>query len=695
MRIPVEWIKEFVNTEADAASIAETLTMAGLEVEETEQSELGPVLNIKVTPNRGDCLSVIGIARELASAECLELKLPAGGKERRWEDSSELVQIEAAELCPRYVGRVLEGVRIQPSPKWMQKRLVAAGMRPIYNVVDVTNYVMLETGQPLHAFDLNRLSGRRVIVRVAKPGETMATLDGEERSLSETMLIIADDSKPVAIAGVMGGANSEVTASTASILLESAHFDPISVRRAANSLSLRTEASYRFERVVSLEGVRAAADRAAALLLEIGAAQKITRSADIYLKPASTFDITVRMSRAGALLGYEVNRAAAESALHRLGFAIKAEGEALSCRVPYWRSDVTREVDVIEEIGRVLGYQRIPERMPGGAGIPGRRSRLQRIAAEIRTILAACGLQEVVTHTLQAPPMLDVEFWNQGQTVPVRNALSAELSTLRRSLAPGLIAVAQRNARRGESPLAFFEIGRVFRMESKNFTETVHIGGLATGPLIPDWWEGANPDAGFYQIKGMVELLLNRLGVSNLEWKPPNGEHSDKSPLHPGRSAAIWVAGHYIGWAGELDPALEEVLGGIRHRVCMFELDCDIMQSARHRIIVNPDISKRTFIFTPPSPYPSVIRDLAPRVKLEMPYSELESSVIQAGGDLLERCEPREVFTGDPLPPGIKSVTLSLTFRHPARTLTDDEVRASVSRIREALEQRCDAVFPS
>lgn len=666
--------------------------MAGLEVEETEQSELGSVLNIKVTPNRGDCLSVIGVARELAAAECLELRLsspppqpsPLTGE---GANESNLVQIEAAELCPRYVGRVLEGVRIQPSPEWMQKRLLASGMRPINNVVDVTNYVMLESGQPLHAFNLNRLSEERIIVRLAQPGEKMTALDGTECALSETMLVIADAEKPVAIAGVMGGAYTEVTESTVRILLESAHFDPVSVRRTANRLALRTEASYRFERVVSREGVGAAADRACELLLKTGAAQKVTRTADVYPNPASKRSISVRMSRTGALLGYEVNKGAAETALRSLGFIIEAGEEVLNCTVPHWRSDVTRDVDIVEEIGRVLGYQRIPDRLPGGAATPGRRSDLQRITAEIRNILTGCGLQEVVCHTLQAPSIMDIEFWGGGR-LPVRNALSSELSQLRISLAPGLTAAAQRNARRGESPLAFFEIGRVFRMEGESIAEKVHIGGLVAGPINRDWWQRANSDAGFYEIKGIVELLLERLGLKDIEWASFNKGEALRYCLHPGRSSEIRSTNDRLGWVGETPLDLIEEIGGIRHRIGLFELELEMIQSA-----TESQVAAKTFI--PPSPYPAVTRDLAPRVPIDRPYSDLEAAVRQAGVTFLEGCEPREVFTGDPLKPGIKSVTLSLTFRHPARTLTDDEVQAAVTRIREALEQRCGAIFPT
>lgn len=406
MQLPIEWIKEYV-TLPDSPRLAEDLehriAMTGLEVEGTKDSDIGLVIDLKVTPNRGDCLSVLGLARELSAS----YGVPLGSVKRNESAEVEVppetgVKINAPDLCPRYTTRLIRNVKIVPSPPWMQSRLIAAGMRPVNGIVDVTNYVMLEVGQPLHAFDFDTLAGGRIVVRRANAGETLRTLDGEERALTPEMLVIADAEKPIALAGIMGGAETEISDRTQTLLLESAHFHPRSVRRTARQLGMRTEASYRFERTVDPALAVLASDRACTLIEELGMGDAASGVVDVYPVPPLPRAIALRPERVQALLGFPVSEETLIASLTRLGFGVvrkltaNAEGEPnaeqvrarpggptssfahavgtgsdLAFTVPSWRPDVVREIDLVEEVGRVVGYEQIPERLPTGITLQG------------------------------------------------------------------------------------------------------------------------------------------------------------------------------------------------------------------------------------------------------------------------------------------------------------------------------------
>jgi phenylalanyl-tRNA synthetase beta chain len=686
MKLPVEWIKEHVPVKAGPDEIAERLTMAGLEVEERAESDLGAVLDIKVTPNRGDCLSVIGVSRELAAAYKMPLKqFEAQSSGGQAGEAAQLtsVSIEDPDLCPRYAARIVRNLKIGPSPEWMQKRLEAAGMRPISNIVDVTNYVMLEMGQPLHAFDFETLLGRRIVVRRARPGETITTLDGTERALTPEMLCICDADRPVAVAGVMGGAEAEVSAATTTLLLESAHFNWLSVRRTARALGMRTEASDRFSRGVDPELVAAAADRACALIAQIGAGEVVPGIVDAYPVPFVPRQLSVRPDRVTEMLGFRVSPADVSDTLTRLGFhegGGKAEAGSLLFAVPTWRPDIVREIDLVEEVGRVLGYEHIPESLPTGVTTQGGDSQEARFAEQIRDILVGAGLQEIVSHSLLAPTN-----WENPSTVErrvgIRSALSAELSGLRRSLLPGLVEAVERNARRGNGPLAFFEVGHVFTQTDGGYAERPVVGGVLAGNIAPSTWlkSARQPAADFYTARGIVEQVAQALHVEGLRL-----ERGEDPRLHPGRSANVYIGDEHIGYVGELHPRLTEDLT-VRDRVVAFSLQVDTLQAAaagRSR-------------FTPLSPFPSVSRDLAPRVAAEVPYGRVELAVTKAGVEYLERFDLTDVYTGPPIPEGQKSLTLSFTFRSPEATLTDEQVNEALGRIRTSLAEGCGASFPT
>ena len=679
MKLPVEWITEYAPVKASTEEIAERLTMAGLEVEATESSQSGDVLDIKVTPNRGDCLSVIGVARELAAAHGIAIKsapVTVSSDSDGIADSFS-VTIDAPEDCPRYSARVIRNIRSVPSPAWMQERLIAAGMRPIGGIVDVTNYVMLEMGQPLHAFDMNTLRGPAIVVRRAQSGETLTTLDGVKRELSADMLMICDAERVVAVAGVMGGAETEIGPSTKTVLLEAAHFNPLSVRRASKLLGLRTEASYRFERYVDPANVVAASDRACALIAELGMGEPVPGVVDAYPLPFEARTVRVRTDRASMLLGFRVTPEQVEESLLGLGFGLNSPDSGVySVTIPSWRPDVVREEDLVEEVGRVVGYEHIPEKLPTGASTQGGDSQYGRFAEKLREILVGAGLYEVVSHSLLAPSAFEDPRGADGR-VPIRSALSAELSGLRRSVIPGLMDALERNARRGQTPLAFFEIGKVFHAESAGVTEAAALGVIAAGPIEDASWHKGRKPADYYFARGIVEQAAESLRIPEIRF-----QRCEDPRLHPGRSADVALEDAVIGRVGELHPDLARELT-TRERVVVIELEL--------APILRSTLEGRGF--RPLTPYPAVSRDIAPRVAAGLPFAAVRAAVDSMSLSIVERMSLTDVYSGPPLPEGLKSFTLNFTFRSPESTLTEEQVNEALARIRSALETTCGASF--
>ncbi len=692
MLVPIEWIREYVAVTADAQEIANRLTMGGLEVEGIEETENGAVLDVYITPNRGDCLSLVGVAREIAGLFDLPLKTPAPPPSEQGGEAAEAasVTIEAPDLCPRYAARIVRNIRIEPSPLWMQRRLEAAGQRPINNLVDVTNYVMLELGQPLHAFDLDTLAGGRIVVRRALDGEKLTTLDGVERELNPNMLVIADAEKAVAIAGVMGGADTEVTDSTVNLLLESAHFNPLSIRRTARAVGMRTEASYRFERVVDPDGARRAVDRACELLESMGQPRALSGVIDVYPNPSAPKEITLRLQRALDLLGIpDITIDEAQDCLRRIGLYAVQEGDSLRVAIPGFRPDLTMEEDLVEEVGRIYGYENIPETLPIGATTKGGDSEEGRFIARVRNLLASCGLQEVVTHSLTPPSVFDTSA-EDPRRVPVRNALSSEIGSLRRSHLPGLLQVAQRNATRaGQRSLALFEVGRVWQneiiAEMHTPVEFLSVAGLLMGEIEEEGWRKDNAPltADFGATRGVLERLLEGLHISNAVIEALGEQANDYPQFHPGRTALITLGGDYpVGIIGELHPRLVSQLE-LRHRVYLFEVPLEALRA-------NAEVEER---YQSASRFPTAVRDLAPRLAESVTYAEVQRAIAAANATNLAGYRLVDVYQGSPLPDGVKSLTLSFTFRSGQGTLTEGEISAGLEAIRASLETQVSALF--
>lgn len=689
MRVPIEWLKDFVQVELSPDALAERLTMAGLEVEALEDTPQGAVLAMYITPNRGDCLSIFGIAREVyallgEAARPTELfhrlnaqilNPPAAEPLEAGEIAR--VEIRDPDLCPRYAARIIRDIKPVPAPAQVQNRLLAAGMRPINAIVDATNYVMLELGQPLHSFDLHTLREHQIIVRRAEPGERITTLDGQEHALQPSMLMICDAARPVAVAGVMGGAETEVSEETRHLLMESAHFSPPSIRATARALGLRTESSYRFERFVDPNLVIVAQHRVCELLEAWTGVAAVSGIIDVYPRPFETRTQTVRLSRASLLLGFEVCADEAHAVLERLNLRPEPIEGGYRVQVPLYRADLLREEDLIEELGRILGYERIPAVPPAGATTQGKDSPEGAFAERLRTILLSAGLQEIVGHTLEAPSSLQSAGEGIGklmyQPLPLQNPMSDELSCLRHSLMSSLVRAADHNRRRNRRDLHLFEIGRVFAQDEQgNFHEWTHLGILMTGALHAPHWATKPQSADFYALKGVVEHLLSELGIQ-AHFIPAEG-HDHR--LHLTRVAYVHDAGDQrLGVMGELHPELQQQYE-FRQRVYIAEFGLiALMRAAAH-----------TVRYRPLPAYPPVLRDIAIVIPQSVPYAALERTIHESGGAHLESVRLFDRYTGTPIPEGYHSLAFALVFRAPNRTLTDEEVNAQIDAIFTALE---------
>jgi phenylalanyl-tRNA synthetase beta chain len=690
MLIPLGWLKEHVDVAVSAEDLAHQLTMAGLEVEEIREEEGEVVLNITITPNRGDCLSVVGVARDVAALTGASLRPPEEGVAASGPAEPQVsVTIEAPVLCPRYAARIVRGVLIGPSPEWLQRRLALAGLRPINNVVDVTNYVMLEQGQPLHAFDYATLRGGRIVVRTPRPGERIVIIDGTEVALEPEMLVIADADRPVAIAGVMGGAETEVTEGTTDLLLESAHFDPVSVRRTSKRIPLSTAASYRFERIVDPAGVVRALDRAAALIAELAGGAVSETLVDNVARPISPRRISFDVERGMALLGMDVPRDEARQCLERLGLHVTVrDAGRWEVEVPSYRPDLTIEPDLIEEIGRLVGYAHLPETAPVSAISPGGRSPLGRLSERLRDQLLGYGLNEAATHTLLSRAFLDrtrlqrSPAWpgEGGSVIALRNPLSEELNALRPSLLPGLLTSAAYNRRHGQEDLFLFEVGYVHStVAGKGTQDRLLVAGLLHGTRWAGAWnvKRAETLVDFYTAKGVVDGLLTGLGIV-----PDAFERTDHPALHPGRAAALQVGGKILGAVGELHPEVAEAMD-LPRELYLFELDAQrllkLQPEARH--------------YTAPSRFPAAARDLAVVVPAAVPAETIRAAIVAGAPDRIREVRLFDVYRGRPLPEDRVSLAFALQLGAPDRTLTDAEADAILEAARRRLAQEFGAEF--
>ena len=635
------------------------------------------ILDIDITPNRPDLLSIVGIAREVAALYKLPLTIPSAGLTGGEEDTPSVatVTVEDGRGCPRYLARVITGVTVGPSPAWMQRRLMACGMRPVSGPVDVTNYVLLELGHPQHAFDLAKLRGRAIVVRRPRKGERrLRTLDGVERELERDDVLICDAEGPVAVGGIMGGAESEVGEGTTEILLEAAYFDPRRVLRTARRMGLRTEASVRFERGADPEAPPVAAARAATLMAQIGGGTVAQGAIDVYPRPPKTKAIRLRVPRVNAVLGIKEAPDDIASGLMTLGCRVDSQTRtAIRIVPPTFRPDLRIEEDLIEEVARLYSYERIPLTLPasGRAGGLTEEQKLRRLA---RRLMLGAGLSEAQTLSMVPPSLPDrLELapdhpWRK--TLSLANPLSEEESVLRPSLMPGLLLVAAKNLARRNTSVSVFEIGNAFTPSDDVLpVETLSVAWLRTGPVQTSWHR-PHRDFDFFDAKGVVECLTEGLGVP-----PATFEAVERQPFHAGRCARVLLGGTDIGLIAELHPRAARALD-LPSRVAVGELRlAPLLEAAR--TAAPGDLPR----------FPAVTRDLALLVPNETPGAEVEAVIREGGGELLEGVDVFDVYPGEEFGQiGRVSLAFALSFRRPDRTLTDGEVGEVMARIQSAAE---------
>jgi phenylalanyl-tRNA synthetase beta chain len=638
------------------------------------------VLELEVTPNRPDCLGVYGVARELHAATGAPLAPAPWAQDSGGDGAVEGVDVvvEVPDLCPRFTARRFEDVRVGPSPPWLKARLMAAGQRPISNVVDVTNYVMLLTGQPLHAFDLAQVTGGRLLVRRAEEGEPVATLDGEERRLDGDVVVICDDDGPTSIAGVMGGARSEVSDATTSVLMEAATWNGPNIQRTSTRLGLRSEASGRFEKQLQPEQALEAQAGASALMMSVCGARALTGTIDVGGPGPGPARIRLRSARMTRLLGTEIPSERAGRILEALGFEVTPAADGLDATVPHHRrDDVTREADVIEEVARIDGVDTLPATLPARPDAGGRLTGAQRARRRVEDALVGAGGLEVVGWSFQSPNVADrlrlAPDDRRRHTVTVENPMSSEASRLRALLLGSLLDAAALNVARGTRDLHLFESGAVYVDEGGELPdERRHVGVLMTGAAREPSWRSAQPaPADFFAAKGVLAALLEALRV------PWSTQPAPEPFLHPGRAAAVHAHGEPLGWLGELHPLVCRAWD--LEAAAAFELDLDRLAALA---------AAESTVYRDFAPFPAVHQDLAVVVGEDVPAGRVVEVVHAAAGEELARARVFDVYHGPQAGEGRVSLALALEFRAGNRTLTDDEVAVHRERIAAALAEQ-------
>ncbi len=638
------------------------------------------IFDLDLTPNRPDLLSILGVAREVAALTgqtvrdpSIEYKEAAAATKGRAH-----VEINDPDLCPRYVAALIENVKIGDSPAWMQERLTAAGMRPINNIVDITNYVMLEMGQPLHAFDFKKLRGGRIVVRRARPGEKMVLLDGSEHGLSRDMLVIADAEDAVAIAGVMGGANSEVSPKTTSILLESANFVGPNIRRTSQALKIRTDASVRFEKGLSRQLPLIAAQRAVKLMVELCGGRAAQGIIDVSSGKGKEVRIALTQERLHRILGLDLPVARVRQVLTGLGFGARwVPPDRFVIRVPYWRTDVSIPDDVIEEIARIVGYDQLPTRLLRG-GLPAVLPQPKiDLRERTRDILAGAGMQEVINYSLTdietLAKVLDPEELASNRPLRVANPMSREYEYARTTLRHSVLKSLASNAPGNPGLIALFEAGRAYIPRLDDLPHEIEtVCGAVAGRKPGRWGQPTGESAGFYEAKALVERLLSDLRV--------DGQYEDAVDYAflPGRTAAVMIAGRRVGLVGQVHPRVVAAFD-IKADVAMFELDIEALL---------PHVAK-TVHYRPVPPYPSVEQDLAVIVDSDVPAARIRALI--ESFPLVRTVSIFDVYAGPPIPVGRKSIAFSVSFQSDKKTLEDKDVARERDRIVARLRQELSA----
>ncbi len=681
MKILYSWLLEFVPISVEAQPLANDLAMLGFAVDSVSTEDGETVLDLSVTTNRPDCLSHYGVARELAAFYGLPLApfSPAGELPKvhaRGRRKDGMVEIVATDLCLRYSARLLRNLTVGPSPDWLARRLTLVGVRSINNVADATNYLLMAYGHPLHAFDLDRLQGGKILVRRAAENERLTTLDGVDRALTPDDLVIADARRPVALAGVMGGQESEISATTRNVLLESAWFDPIAVRRTAKRQALHTEASHRFERGADIEATLPCADRCIELIRQLAGGDLDPTAVDAYLRPHGRPLILLRRWELARHLGVEVPPEQIEQILERLGFSPRVRGRmGWNCTAPSYRVDISREIDLIEEVARHYGYDRFPLRLPASLGQPSHRPPNAEKEKRLRQLLLGLGYDETISSPLVSR---ETEAFGETPAVALANPLSEEGAILRTSLVPNLLAALSWNLNRGQRTVALFEVGNTYQRDGDAYREPPVITLAATGDRIASTFSQRSREYDFYDLKGDLEQLVE------LFQGPAPTVDTQQLPVYyrPGHCARLLLNGQAAARFGQLHPEAAE-RWKFRQPVFVCELFLDVLYA---RGLRSPQVR-------PVSRYPSVERDFSIVVREGVTFESIRRTIAALGIRELVGMQPVEIFRGASVQAGHYSLLLRLTLQSGEGTLTEAELADRSARIIQALERELGATI--
>ncbi|MGM7682492.1 phenylalanine--tRNA ligase subunit beta [Cytobacillus sp. Hm23] len=637
------------------------------------------VLELELTANRSDCLNMLGVGYEVGAMLGKEVELPRFQLEESNDMASDLVSvnIEDRDANPLYIAKVIKNVKVGPSPLWLQTRLMAAGIRPINNVVDITNYVLLEYGQPLHAFDYDRFGSKEVLVRRATPGEELTTLDDVKRPLTEDDLVITNGNEPVALAGVMGGADSEVREDTTTILLEAAYFNSGVVRSSSKNHGLRSDSSARFEKGIDPKRTLEAANRAAYLMMkyaggEIASGEAISDT--LQLQPVI---VSVSVQQINRLLGTSISNEEVASIFHNLQFSYTVDNDVFVVTVPTRRNDISIPEDLVEEVGRLYGYDNVKSTLPIGEARPGILTPYQAKRRKVRRYLEGAGLYQVVNYSLTSEDKVKQFALEEAEPVRLAMPMSEERSLLRLSLIPHLLDVVKHNSARQIEDIAIYETASVFVSSDKNVlpNEKEHVAGALTGLWSSHLWQGEKKAVDFYVAKGVLDGLFSHLGLEErIQYK-----QIKQDLLHPGRTAQILLDGDVLGIIGQLHPITQNELD--LQETYVFELSLEKLLQA--------EVSELKYNLIPR--FPSITRDIALVVNSEVAVGDLKKLIIESGGDLLKNVSIFDLYEGEHMEQGKKSVAFSLRYLDPERTLTDEEVTAVHENVLKAVEDQFDA----
>ncbi|MGE7779611.1 phenylalanine--tRNA ligase subunit beta [Peribacillus sp. NPDC097264] len=653
-----------------------------VEVGKDALEELGlsdEVLELGLTPNRSDALSMLGVAYEVGAILGRDVKWPVIEKEEATEKATDYINIkvEAKEDNPLYIAKIIKDVKVGPSPLWMQTRLMSAGIRPHNNVVDITNYILLEYGQPLHAFDYDRLGSKEIVIRKANEAEKIVTLDETERTLSPDHLVITNGTEPVAIAGVMGGVNSEVKNDTTTVIIESAYFAGTVVRKASKDHGLRSEASARFEKGVDPARVREAGERAAQLIAQYAGGTILQGTAEVDELTMEPAVISITLEKINTLLGTDMSVSEVESIFKRLQFGVALDNETFTITVPTRRGDITIEADLVEEAARLYGYDNIPATLPVGAATPGQLTDYQMKRRKVRRTLEGAGLYQAVTYSLTSEDKAAQFALNARDSIRLAMPMSEERSQLRLSIVPQLLEVVKYNNARQLDSLALYEIGSVFfKKDNQELPEEKeHVAGVITGLWESQPWQGEKKSVDFYVAKGVIEAIFDTLGLTD----QISYRQAEIKDMHPGRTAEVLLHGEVIGFIGQVHPTVQKDLD--IKETYIFELSFKAMAEAEVAPIAYQTIPR----------YPSTTRDIALVVEQAAKAGDIQNIILEAGGKLLKEVSIFDLYEGEKMEEGKKSIAFSLKYFDPERTLTDEDITKAHEKVLAAVKEKAGA----